>query len=213
MGTGTLYYAGMAAGILYLLGDLVGGYLTPEYNFIRNAVSELIQSGAPNRTLLSTFLFLHAAAILLFSIGLLARHPFAESRLIFVGGILLLLVGVCHLLSSSIFPMDPVGAESTLPGVMHLILVGITVVLIFILMPLLGIGLTRFYEWRFFLIFTLACLAIIIVSGIASPIVIRSGIEAMGLTERVTGYTFYIWLFVLSYSLITERSAQLLLSQ
>lgn len=211
MGKGILLYAGMGAGIFYLLGDLVGGFITPNYSFIKNAVSELIQSGAENRAFLSSFLFLHALMILLFSIGLLAQYPFTQSKMIFIGGILLLVVGTSHLLSSSIFPMDPVGAEATFPGVMHLILVGITVIAIFILMPLLGFGLYRLYAWRYFLVFTIVCLVIIVVSGISSPIVIGKGIEVMGLTERLTGYTFYLWLFTVAFLLIKEQSAQMVL--
>jgi hypothetical protein len=197
-----LYYAGLGAGAFYLLGDILGGFITPNYNYVKNAVSELVQSGAKNRVFLSSFFFLHALMIILFSLGVLVQHPYAQSKSIFVGGILLLAVGISHALSSSIFPQDPVGAESTLPGVMHLVLVGITVISIFILMPLLGVGLYQSYKWRYFLPFTFLCLAAIIVSGVASPIVIRKGIEMMGLTERITGYTFYIWMSVLAYLLI-----------
>ena len=209
MDKGILYYAGMGAGIFYLLGDLVGGFITSNYSYIRNAVSELIQSGADNRMFLSSFLFLHAIMIVLFSIGLLVHHQFSQSKPIFIGGILLLAIGISHLLSSSIFPMDPVGAKSTFPGVMHLILVGITVISIFILMPLLGIGLSRLYEWRFFRTFTFVCLGIIVISGISSPIVIGRGIEVMGLTERITGYSFYVWMFALAVLLIKEQSVQI----
>jgi uncharacterized membrane protein len=140
--------------------------------------------------------------IVLFSIGILAQHPFARSKLVFIGGILLLVVGISHALSSTIFPMDPVGAESTFPGVMHLVLVAVTVVSIFILMPLLGLGFSRLHGWNYFATFTFISLVIIVISGAASPIVISRGIKVMGLTERITGYTFYTWIAVLAYLLI-----------
>lgn len=202
-----LYYAGYAVGIFYLLGDIVGGFITPSYNYVKNAVSELIQSGAENRLLLSSFMFLHALMIILFSVGILTQHSFKQSKLIFIGAILLLGVGVSHALSSSIFPMDPVGAPTTFPGSMHLILVGFTVVSIFVLMPLLGIGFNQFYGWKSFTIFTFACFVVILISGISTPIVIGKGLPVMGLTERITGYTFYIWLFVMAYLLINEGSS------
>jgi len=66
-----LYYAGYSAGIFYLLGDLIGGTITPDYNYITNAVSEFIQSGAEDRIFLSSLLFLHAVMIILFAIGLI----------------------------------------------------------------------------------------------------------------------------------------------
>ena len=186
----------------YLLGDLVGGFITPGYNYIRNAVSELVQSGAEHRRLLSVFFFLHAIMISLFAVGILLQHSFSQSWQVFVGGLLLLAVGVSHALSSSIFPMDPVGAESTFPGKMHLILVGVTVVSIIILMPLLGIGFSQLYGWNNFATYTFISLVIIAISGLASPIVIAKDIKVMGLTERITGYIFYIWLAVLAYLLL-----------
>ncbi|MFC2054747.1 DUF998 domain-containing protein [Chloroflexota bacterium] len=199
-----LYYAGFSVGIFYLLGDIVGGIITPKYNYIKNAVSELIQSGAEHRPFLSSFLFLHAVMIILFSVGILTQHPFEQSKFIFLGGILLLVVGISHALSSSIFPMDPIDEGRTFPGTLHLILVGLTVVSIFILMPLLGSGFYLYYGWKSFVIFTFLCLVIIVISGISSPIVIKRGIEVMGLTERITGYTFYLWLFMMAYLLINE---------
>jgi hypothetical protein len=151
------------------------------------------------------FFFLHAVMIILFAIGLMIHHPFEKSGLTFVGAILLLVVGVSHSLSGTIFAMDPVGEEMTFPGIMHLVLVGITVLAIFALLPLLGVGLNRYRGWRSFMVFSFICLLIILISGIASPIVIANEIEIMGVTERITGYTFYVWLFAIAYLLIREQ--------
>lgn len=202
-----LYYAGYGAGAFYLLGDLIGGFITPDYNYISNAVSELIQSGADDRIFLSLFLFLHAVMIIFFAIGILIQHSYKQSKNIFIGGILLLVVGINHVLSSSIFPMDPIGTKWTFPGVMHLILLAVSVVSIFILMPLLGVGLKHFYNWKYFSTFTFLCLAVIILTGITIPVVLGYGIEVMGLTERIVAYTFYIWMFGLANFLIKEQSA------
>lgn len=203
MASNILYYAGFAAIAFYLSGDILGGLITPRYNFIRNAVSELVQSGAENRRFLSLFFFLHAIMTVLFAIGILAQHPFALTRLVFTGGVLLLVVGISHAFSSSVFPMDPIGAESTFPGVMHLVLVAISVVSTIILMPLIGIGFSRLHGWEYFATFTFVSLAIIVISGAVSPIVIGKNIKVMGLNERITAYTFYIWLGVLAYLLIS----------
>jgi hypothetical protein len=199
------YYGGFGAGVFYSIGDIIGGIITPDYSYVRNAVSELIQSGAEDRVFLSSFLFVHALMIVLFSVGLLAHYPYKKSKSVFIGGILMLAVGASHALSSSVFPQDPVGAEATFPGIMHLVLVGITVLCIFAIMPLLGLGLRRYIEWKSYRVFTFLCLAAIVVSGISSPIVIGQGIEVVGLTERITGYTFYVWMAVLAYMLIKAQ--------
>ena len=200
-----LYYAGIASGAVYLLGDIVGGIVTPNYSYVRNAVSELIQSGAENRVLFSAFFFLHAVMIILFAIGLMIHHPYKKSKLTFIGAILLLVVGVSHSLSGTIFAMDPVGEEMTFPGIMHLVLVGITVLATFALFPLIALGLYRYRNWKGFMLLSFVGLLIIVGSGVASPVVIAQGIEVMGVTERITGYTFYVWLFALACLLLWEQ--------
>lgn len=200
-----LYVGGIGAGIFYLIGDLIGGFMTPDYSYVENAVSELIQSGAENRFFLSAFMFLHAVMIIQFSIGILVHHPYHKSKSIHIAGILLLAVGISHSLSSTIFPQDPVGTKLTLEGVMHLILVGITVLSIIIIMPLMGIGLRPQNKWNCFSAFTFICLAVILLSGIGSPVAMSKGIAIIGLTERMTGYTFYLWLFILAYLLLKKQ--------
>ena len=202
-----LYYAGYGAGIFYLLGDFIGGTITPEYNYITNAVSGLIQSGAEERIFLSSFLFIHAVMIILFAVGIILQHSYKQSKSIFFGGSLLLVIGINHLMSSSIFPMDPIGTESTFPGVMHLFLLGLSIVSTLILMPLLGVRLKHYYNWKFFSTFTFLCLAVIIITGVTTPVVLGNGIEVMGVTERIVAYTFYIWMSGLAYLLINEQSA------
>jgi hypothetical membrane protein len=201
-----LYFAGMGAGIAYFLGDIIGGMITPGYSFVSNAVSELSQSGAVNRPIMIPFLFVHALMLILFGYAIMVHHPYKRSKLIFLGGLLTLIIGACHSLSGTIFPQDPVGDPATFAGTMHLILVGITVILIFFLLPMLGQGMYRLKNWNTFRMFSLICLPIMIVFGGLTPIMIEMGM--MGVAERIVGYTFYLWAFFLAYLLIKEQPAQ-----
>jgi hypothetical membrane protein len=198
-----LYYAGMASGLAYLLGDIIGGIITPGYSFISNAVSELSQSGADNRPLMVPFLFIHAVLLILFGYAIMVHHPYKKSKSVFFGGLLISVVGISHSLSGTIFPQDPVGDPATFPGTMHLILVGITVILIFLLLPMMGQGLYVLKKWVTFRAFSLICLPIMIILGALTPFMIEIGM--MGVAERIVGYTFYLWSFVLAYLLIKEQ--------
>jgi len=199
-----LYYAGMASVISYLLADIIGGIITPNYSIIENAVSELIQSGAENRLLLSSFTFVHGLMGILFGIGIILHHPYNEAKLIFIGGILLMIIGLNNALSGSIFPQDPIGGKTTFEGTMHLILVGINVVLVIPTLLMIGQGLYRYKNWESFRSFTFICVPIILISGVLSAYVIANEIKLMGLTERMNVYTFFIWVFTLAYLLIKE---------
>lgn len=192
---------GFLSGLIYLTGDIVGGIIKEDYNYISNAASELIQSGAENRILLSVFFLCHALAIIMFGMGLKKHYPSNKSKQIYIGGLLLILIGISHSLSGTIFAMDPVGTTSTIPGILHLIFVGISVVAIFFLFPLIAQGLYKYYNWKSLRIYSYLSFVIIVISGLASPIIIKNELPYMGLTERITGYVFYIWLFVLAYKL------------
>jgi hypothetical protein len=197
----SLYLGGLAAGAIYLIGDIIGGMITPNYDFITNAASELIQTGAPDRKILSVFFFLHAVAIIMAGIAIIQSHTDLRSRRLYYGGILLIIIGTSHALSGTVFAMDPVGSEPTSFGITHLVLVGISVIAIFILFPLSASGFIRQYGWHGLSKFTYFCFAIILISGISSPYVINNNLPFMGLTERITGYIFYTWLFIISLRL------------
>ena len=122
--------------------------------------------------------------------------------MIFIGGIIFIVIGISHSLSGTIFPQDPVGDPGTFPGRMHLILVGMTVVLIFFLLPMMGQGLYQFKDWNTFRLFSFICLPIMIIFGVLTPYMISIGL--MGVAERIVGYTFYFWIFLLAYLLIVE---------
>ena len=199
-----LFFGGLLSGPIYLVGDIVGGIITPKYNYISNAASELIQTGVENRLPLSFFFLFHALAIIMMGLGLMKEYPMSKSKAINFGGIMLLAIGISHSLSGTIFAMDPVGTEATTPGLIHLILVGVSVIAIFMLFPLIGHGFYKLNDWRGFKIYTYISLAIVVISGFASPIIINNELPYMGLSERITGYVFYIWLFVLSYKLVKK---------
>lgn len=203
-----LYYAGMISVISYLLADIIGGIITPNYSIIENAVSELSQSGAENRILISSFLFIHGIMGILFGIGIILHYQYKQFKLIFIGGFILIIVGINSALTGTIFPMDPIGGELTFPGTMHLILVGIDAVLIFPALLMFGIGLYRYKNWESFRLYTFISVLIMFISGGLSAFVIADGIELMGVTERINVYTLFLWIFILAYKLIREQPSQ-----
>lgn len=128
--------------------------------------------------------------------------------MIFISGALLVAVGVCDSLTSSIFPEDPIGDPATFPGTMHLVLVAVAALLIFFILPMIGQGLYRNKGWRKFRLFTYICLVVMAIAGGLTPVVIANDLGMVGLTERIVVYTFSLWLFVLSYLLIKEKPAE-----
>ena len=116
--------------------DIIGGIITSDYNYIINAVSELTQAGSENTYLLGSLFLVSATMTVAFGTGILLNYKDRRSKLLFTGSILLIVTGIFSGLTGTIFPMDPFHSEMTFPGTMHIVLTGMSVVMVmlFILM-------------------------------------------------------------------------------
>lgn len=65
-----LALCGILAPLLYAFAVILGGILTPNYSQVANAISELIGSGAPYKTLLDPLFDLYNILLVLFAVGL-----------------------------------------------------------------------------------------------------------------------------------------------
>ncbi len=73
-----------------MLVDIIGGIITPGYSYVVNAVSELIQAGSEHTLLLSPIMFISAVMGVLFGIGIVSNFKYRQSKLLFIGGTLIL---------------------------------------------------------------------------------------------------------------------------
>lgn len=200
-----LFFGGIFGPIAFLLNDIIGGTITPNYCYIENTISDLTRAGTQDTYLLGSILLLISSLMgIVFGIGIIVHYKYKDCRLIFLGGLLLVIMGIFNSLTGTIFPQDPRGGELTFPGTMHLILVGINVILIFPALLMIGIGLYREKQWKSFRLYTFISVLIMFIFGGLSAYVIINEIELMGLFERVVAYAFQIWSVVLAYKLITE---------
>ncbi len=200
-----LYYGGIFGPIAYLLNDIIGGIVTPNYSYITNSVSDLTKAGTHDTYLLGSILLLISSLMgVAFGIGIMSHYRYKHSKLIFLGGLLLAITGIFTTFTGTIFPQDTIGGEVTFPGTMHLVLVGISAILVFPTLLMIGTGLYREKQWKSFRLYTFISVLIIFIFGGLSAIVIMNGIELMGLFQRIFVYTLQIWNVVLAYLLIRE---------
>lgn len=88
---------------------------------------------------------------------------------------------------------------------MHLTLVGISAILLFPTLVMIGIGLYKEKQWKSFRAYTFISIIILFIFGGLSAFVIMNSIEIIGLVERISIYTFHIWSVVLALCLIKEN--------
>ena len=200
-----LFFGGILGPITYLLNDIIGGIVTPDDSYIQNTVSDLTKAGTQDTYLLGSILLLISALMgIAFGIGIVSNYQYKHSKLVFLGGLFLIIIGISTSLTGTIFPQDPIGGEFTFPGTMHLILVGISAILLFPTLLMIGIGLYRKKQWKSFRLYTFISVIIMFIFGGLSIIVIMNEIALIGLVERISVYTFQMWSVVLASKLIAE---------
>lgn len=201
-----LYYGGLFGSIIFLLNDIIGSIITPGFNPIVNAVSELTQAGSENAVLLSSLFLIAAIMLMVFGIGLFAHYKFGQTKLIFFGGIFIILLGLFSALSGTIFPMDPFDGEATFAGNMHIILTGLNIILIVLAIPMIGIGLNKINQWKSFRLYSIVTVLIMVIFGASTSFLIMNDIEMLGLFERITIFAYQLWIFILAFMLIKNPS-------
>jgi hypothetical membrane protein len=190
-----LVLSGVLGPIVYILNVVLGGLITPNYSHVRNAVSELTQRGAPNIGVLSALFVLSAVLMLLFGIAVMMRYR-SRSRRVYAGGMLIVVYGVFATLMTTVFPQDPIGGESTLPGTMHLVLAGLTAFVIMGSILLIGFGMNQRTGWDYFKPYSTITVALVFVLGASTPLLIMNEIELLGVFERLTQVAYLQWFLV-----------------
>ena len=70
-----LLMAGIAAVVVYVIGDLLSALLYHGYSYLDQVISELSAFGSPVRPLMVTVILIHGLLVLAFGVGVSARLP------------------------------------------------------------------------------------------------------------------------------------------
>jgi hypothetical protein len=194
-----LLLCGFAAATVYTGTVILGGLLRPDYSHISMAISELVADGAPNRSLLSSLFLLYNLLASAFGIGLFlkASHT-SQGRLRgMIGSLALVVVGVAGLLMELAFPQEPGGTATTVAGTMHFVMAGVASLGIMVAVLLLAFWFRNMPALNGYAVYSMISVAIIFVSGGLTVAALTNGHPFFGLMERITIFTFVLWLFVM----------------
>ena len=199
-----LMMCGLGAALIYTGTVILGGMIRPEYSHLKEAISELVADGAPNRLLLSSLFLVYNALVSLFGLGLFLKalsHP--RGRVLGIAGslVLMLLVGISGVLMELAFPQDPGGLPTTFAGTMHIVMAGVASLGTMAAVLLLGLWFRNFPELKKHAVYSLVSVAVIFVSGGFTAAAMANQFTYFGILERVTIGTFIVWLFVMGYKL------------
>ena len=199
-----LLRAGIAAAVVYVIGDLLSGFLYDGYSFINQAISELSAFGSPVRPLMVTVILIHGVLLLAFGVGVL-RASYRRS-LSWVGG-LLIAIGVVGFPTHTVWAMSSRGMEAGFNDTMHIILSAVFSALVIAAMALSAVA---YPGW--FRLYALATIAVLVGFGMAASVAIQ-GIEQndtpwAGGFERINAYAYFAWLIVLAVTVMRREAPE-----
>ena len=196
---------GIAAVGLYVGATILGEILDPQYSQIRNAISELTGSEAPNRAVIVPLYIAYNLALAGFAYAIfmvsMGGRPFRVAVALFAVGAL---SGIGQV---TLFRMDSVGSATTTAGSMHLVLASVSSLLTVATAVLYGVAFRREPAFRGLSTYSFATAGLLFLSA---PMAVASiGTEVMGLFERITIGAFILWVVVVSaHSLIEARTIE-----
>ncbi len=206
MMTRILLLGGILGPLVYLAAVCLGAAIRPGYSHIAHFVSELIESGAPNRRLLNPLFAMYNLLTGAFAVGVsnwvadwsFGAVPFNAGR---VGAIILLLEALFGFLTV-FFPQDRRGTPMTRTGTLHILLAGLSSLATMGAILMMGFWFRRAPGMQGFSLYSFISLAVVFVSGGLAAYSGVSGSRLAGLLERITIGAFLQWMLVVAVKLV-----------
>ena len=200
--------SGLAASILYIATDILGGLSYGGYSFTSQAISELGAIGARSAPIVAPLYAIYSVLILLFGVAVVreARHdnpPLALSGVLLASyGAVAIAIAIIGASGSTVFNMHQRGTATIGADAPHIILTAVFVVL---LLAMIGAG--AFAFGRKFRVYSFVTLAIVIVfAGLTVPFAPRLAAgrptPGLGIIERINVYAAILWPGLLSLAIL-----------
>jgi hypothetical protein len=201
--------SGAAAAAVYVFTVILGGLLRPGYNHLSQAVSELIENGAPNRTILNALFLVYNLLRAGFAVGLFSSRGDGNGKggAVVAAGIVLLAEAACGF-ATVFFPQDVPGTAATATGVMHIVLAGLSSLSTMAALLMMTVWFYRVRTFPGYGLYSLVTLILVFVAGGAAALTTARGVPLNGLAERITIGGFIQWVFVLSLRFFSYQRSQ-----
>lgn len=200
-----LLICGILSPLIYVGVDILSPTLYEGYSYTDQAISELSAIAAPTSWLWLALSFIFNPLMIVFGIGVWLSAG-RKRRSLRITGILLVIWGVLGF-AWIFFPMNMRGAIGSTTDTMHLVLSGLTVILMTVF---IGFGSGAKGKWfRFYSILTILVMLFFgtLVGMQAPQVAAHLPTPWMGVMERVSVFSPMLWVLVLAVVLLrAERN-------
>lgn len=202
-----LLACGVLASLVYVATDILAAAGWDGYSYTAQTISETFAIGAPTRPLVLLRGVGYSVLVLAFGVGVWGSA--GDKRQLRVVGGLLVAIAVIDMVAPFVAPMHLRGAERTLTDTMHIVLASVDVLFILLI---IGFGASAF--GKRFRRYSVATLLVVVVfgtlAGLDGPrIAANLPTPWVGVTERISVFSYMLWLVVLAIGLLRAQDQPL----
>jgi hypothetical protein len=201
-----LLSCGIIAVSIFIITTIIGGIITPNYNQLSNAISELTQTGSKYGLLLAIPYCFWDIFLILFFIGITRSM---KNKIITAASILMIFDAFVSIFSYTFLTMDPIGSKPTIPGTIHLIYgttLGMLIPLGSMILFIIGLW-NKFRNLSIYSMITLILTLIFgVITALLTPLALANKFYYYGLVQRIMMFIGYQWIIVLSIILINNEN-------
>ena len=200
-----LLVCGIVSSLLYVATLFYGATRWEGYSSTSQAISELFAIDAPTRALVVPLLI--AYDIILYAFGVGVWKSAGGKRVLRFAAVLIIAKEIFGFVATVFAPMHMRGVEGTLTDTMHVIF---TLVGVFLCMfPAMGLGAAAF--GKRFRLYTIGTMLIFIVCAAwsflaAAQLGTNLPTPWLGVRERITAFSYMLWIVVLAITLLRAPS-------
>ena len=210
-----LMLCGILAPVVYALTVILGGVIRPGYSHVSQAVSDLIATEAPNKSLLDPLFALYNLLAIAFALGLLqhVRNDHQNRRILIgtIGALVLVAQGIFGL--TTLFFPEPAGGMSaaiTSTGAMHIVFAGLSSLTTMLAILLMGFWFRNNQPLRGYGLYSFISVAAVFLSGGFAAFSVAAQSPIGGLVERITIGGFLQWLFMIALLMYSSKARSVL---
>ncbi|HEY7673808.1 MAG TPA: DUF998 domain-containing protein [Burkholderiales bacterium] len=199
-----LLVCGILAPVLYVSTDMLAAIRWEGYSYTAQTISETFAIGAPTRPLVLLRGLAYSVLVIAFGLGVWGSA--GGKRPLRVAGGLLVGVAIVDLVAPFLAPMHLRGAERTLADTMHIVLASVDVLFILLI---IGFGTSTFGKW--FRLYSVGTILVVVafgtLAGLDGPrIAANLPTPWVGVTERISVFSYMLWLVVFAIGLLRAQS-------
>jgi hypothetical protein len=197
-----LLKCGAISSAIYIATDIFLALQTKGYSYTDQAISELSAIGAVTRPFWIGMTLIYAPLVIAFGIGVWMA---AKKTLLRITGILIAIWGA-NAYVWLFFPMHMRGAIGSTTDTMHLVMSGLTVLLMVVFIAL-GAGAKGKWFFAYSILTILAMLVFGALVGAQAPkVAAQLPTPWMGILERISVYAPMIWVFALAVVMLKSEN-------